>query len=95
MSAQPERDEVQVSEGRWVAVVRVGGDLLAIGPLPRHSAGMGMLGMVEAYVGVERVGVAEVLTPAEAATRVAAARPKGTGTAGVLRPLPRREEPPR
>jgi len=64
---------------------------------PAASPGLvlGMLGMVEAYVGVERVGVAEVLTPAEAATRVAAARPKGTGTAGVLRPLPRREEPPR
>jgi len=72
-----------------VAVVRVGGELLAVGPLPQQVAVMGVLGMVEAYVGVERVGVAELVAPADAAARVCQGRPKGAAAAGVLRPLPR------
>jgi len=92
VSAEPERDDAQALEGRWVAVVRVGRELLAVGPLSQQVAVMGVLGMVEAYVGVERVGVAELVGPGDAAARVAAARSKGPDAAGVLRPPPRREE---
>jgi len=53
---------------------------------------LGMLGMVEAYVGVERVGVAELVAPDDAAACVAAARSKCSAAAGVLRPVRRRGE---
>lgn len=49
---------------------------------------MGVLGMVQAYVGVERVGAAELVTPTDAVARVPAccARCPDTGN-------PRRDRP--
>jgi len=42
---------------------------------------------------VERVGVAELVDREEAAARLARVRPKGAAAAGVLRAVPRQEEP--
>ena len=75
------------AEGRWVAVAWVDGRLLAVGPLDRQSATLGLLAAAEAYVGVERVGVAELVDPAAAAVRLASVRPKDA--AGVLCAVPR------
>lgn len=70
---------------RWRGVV--GG-----GPAARAQRELALAGLVEGWPDAERVGVAELIGPADAAARVAAARPKGPAAAGVLRPLPRRGE---
>ncbi|MGH8930507.1 MAG: hypothetical protein ACRDZO_07700 [Egibacteraceae bacterium] len=88
MSAMPERDDAQASEGRWVAVVRVEGVLWAVGPLPAHSAALAAVGLVEGWPGAERVGVAELVPPAETAERLSQAQ-RDRGGQRALRPLRR------
>ncbi|MGH8929220.1 MAG: hypothetical protein ACRDZO_00915 [Egibacteraceae bacterium] len=66
------------SQVRWVGVAWVGGSLLTVRPLARQSAAMGLLGLTEAYPGVERAGVAELLTAEDAARRAAGRARHGT-----------------
>ena len=89
MSDSPQHGDVGVSEARWVAVAWVGGELAAVGPLPAQSAAIALLGLAEAHVGVERVGVAELVDPGDAAAWLARSRPQGRAGTGVPRPLPR------
>jgi len=91
VSAAAEPVEGPVVDARWVAVVRLGGALWAVGPLPEHNALLALAGLVEGWPGAERVGVAELVGPGEAHDRLSQARREGR-PAGVLRPLPRRGE---
>jgi hypothetical protein len=65
-----------------VAVAWVGAELLAVGPLPQQITVAAVLGMTEAYQGAERVGMAELVTPAQATARLAA-RSNGAATPGA------------
>ena len=82
MSAAAEPVDGPMSEGRWVAVIRVGGALWAVGPLPEHNAMLALAGLVEGWPGAERVGVAELVGPGEAHDRLSQARREGR-SAGV------------
>ncbi len=70
MNAAPERGDVAVSDARWVAVVRVGERLWAVGPLPEHNATLAIVGLVEGWLDAEGVGLAELVAPGEAHDRV-------------------------
>lgn len=94
MSARPQRDDVHASDARWVAVVRVGEALWAVGPLPAHNATLAMAGLIEGWPDAERIGVAELLPPGEAHDRLShLSRASREGRSeGALRPLPRHGE---
>jgi len=82
LSVRLERDDAPVVDARWVAVVRLGGALWAVGPLPEHNAMLALAGLVEGWPGAERVGVAELIGPGEAHDRLSQARREGR-SAGV------------
>jgi len=79
----------QAGSASWVGVAWVGGELVAVGPLPKQSAAMRLLGLAETHTGVERVSVAELVPPEDAAARLAAGRPTARSAGGVLRAVPR------